>query len=81
MISAFAEEQTNLTDLKILDLNGNVLNQQFVDGKIQSLAVSETGDLFLLKRLQGEESIIYKWVTNIKHTVVILSSTLGINDG
>ncbi|VDK57806.1 unnamed protein product [Gongylonema pulchrum] len=61
IISAFAEEYSALTQLKIMDLSGQVISEQFIDGKIQSLAVSDSGELFLTKRLQGDEdSVIFK---------------------
>lgn len=43
-------------------MDGNVVNQHIMDGKIQSLAVNSNGDLFLTKQpVFGEElSCIYK---------------------
>jgi hypothetical protein len=35
-------------------------HEHFVDGKIQSLAVTADGDLFMTKQPVGDESIIWR---------------------
>lgn len=59
-----SEDKANLTEFCILDLNGNVEHEQFIDGKIRSLAVNEKGELFLTKQFAvgSDESVIYKLV-------------------
>ncbi|KHN74471.1 Uncharacterized protein C45G9.5 [Toxocara canis] len=60
IIHAYAEEQSGTTELRIFDLSGNMLHEQFIDGKVFSLAISEEGDLYMTKQPFGEDSIIYK---------------------
>lgn len=60
MVHAFAEDQQCLTELRIFDLDGHILHEQFIDGKIQSLAVTSEGEVFSTKQMQGEDSIISK---------------------
>lgn len=60
MIYAYAEEQAAITELRIYDLNGEMFHEQFIDGKLFSLAISENGDMYMTKQPFGEDSIIYK---------------------
>ncbi|VDD94808.1 unnamed protein product [Enterobius vermicularis] len=60
VVHAFAEDQQCLTELRIFDLDGHILHEQFIDGKIQSLAVTSEGEVFSTKQMQGEDSIISK---------------------
>lgn len=60
IVHAFAEDQPRLTELRVFDLFGNMLHEQFIDGRVQSLAVSSKGDVFLTKQMQGEDSTIFK---------------------
>ncbi|KAI6213551.1 hypothetical protein M3Y94_00163400 [Aphelenchoides besseyi] len=56
------DDKAALTEFRILNLNGEVKHEQFFDGKIQSLAVNDEGEIFMTKQpVAGEdESIIYK---------------------
>lgn len=38
----------------------DIEHEQFIDGKIQSLAVNSNGDFFMTKQPSSDESIIYK---------------------
>uniref|UniRef100_A0A9J2PB77 Uncharacterized protein n=1 Tax=Ascaris lumbricoides TaxID=6252 RepID=A0A9J2PB77_ASCLU len=60
VIYAYAEEQAAITELRIYDLNGEMFHEQFIDGKLFSLAISENGDMYMTKQPFGEDSIIYK---------------------
>ncbi|CAG9537612.1 unnamed protein product [Cercopithifilaria johnstoni] len=59
IIYAYSECMSSLTLLKVMKLDGETISEQFVDGKIQSLSVNNRGDMFLTKRVKGEDSIIY----------------------
>uniref|UniRef100_A0A8R1TVR7 Uncharacterized protein n=1 Tax=Onchocerca volvulus TaxID=6282 RepID=A0A8R1TVR7_ONCVO len=59
IIYAYSEYMSGLTLLKILTLNGETVSEQFVDGRIQSLSVNDIGEMFLTKRIRGNDSIIY----------------------
>ncbi|VDN54474.1 unnamed protein product, partial [Dracunculus medinensis] len=59
IIFAFADDKAALTELRILNLSGEILSEQFIDGKVQSLTISNNGKFFITKQLQGEDSIIY----------------------
>jgi len=64
IIYAFCDDKSALSEFRILDLAGNELHEQFIDGKIQSLVGSSaTGDLFMTKQPTAEESTIFR--TNI----------------
>lgn len=60
IIYAFAEDQSGMTELRIFNLDGEMTHEQFIDGRVLSLAVSEDGDMFLTKQIQGEDSIIFR---------------------
>uniref|UniRef100_A0A915PSZ1 Uncharacterized protein n=1 Tax=Setaria digitata TaxID=48799 RepID=A0A915PSZ1_9BILA len=59
IIYAYSEYRSGLTLLKMLTLEGETINEQFLDGKIQSLSVNDGGELFLTKRIENDDSIIY----------------------
>ncbi|VBB32378.1 unnamed protein product [Acanthocheilonema viteae] len=59
IIYAYSECMSGLTLLKVMTLDGKTISEQFVDGKIQSLSVNDSGEMFLTKRPKGEDSIIY----------------------
>ncbi|VDN04725.1 unnamed protein product [Thelazia callipaeda] len=60
IIYAYSESVSGLTVLKILALDGALISEQFIDGKIQSLSVSGNGKIFLTKRAFGEDSVIFR---------------------
>ncbi|KAI1719478.1 putative 36.0 kDa protein C45G9.5 in chromosome III [Ditylenchus destructor] len=62
IIHVFTEDKAALTQFRILDLNGKIEHEQFIDGKIQSLAVNAEGDIFMTKQPMAgqDESMIYK---------------------
>uniref|UniRef100_A0A1I8A8S1 SGL domain-containing protein n=1 Tax=Steinernema glaseri TaxID=37863 RepID=A0A1I8A8S1_9BILA len=61
IVYATTEDKQKLTEFRIFDLEGNMQHESFIDGKIQNLVVSPSGDLFLTKQpTEAEESIIYK---------------------
>lgn len=62
IIHAQCEDQADLTEFRILDLDGKIQHEQFIDGKIQSLAVASNGDVFLTKQPPkgADEFFIYK---------------------
>ncbi|MFH4976628.1 hypothetical protein AB6A40_003337 [Gnathostoma spinigerum] len=60
IIYAFAEDKLGLTEFRIFNLNGDMEHEQFIDGKVVSLDISENGDIFMTKQPQGEDSIIYR---------------------
>jgi hypothetical protein len=62
IIHVQADDKGQLTEFRVLDLDGNIEHEQFIDGKIQSLAVNNNGDFFMTKQPSAgaEESIIYK---------------------
>lgn len=55
---------SDLTLLKVMTLDGETISEQFVDGRIQSLSMSDSGEMFLTKRVKGEDSIVYRYVIN-----------------
>ncbi|VIO98014.1 Hypothetical 36.0 kDa protein C45G9.5 in chromosome III, putative [Brugia malayi] len=59
IIYAYSEYMSGLTLLKVMTLDGETISEQFVDGKIQSLSVNDSGEMFLTKRVKGEDSIVY----------------------
>jgi len=65
IIHVQTDDKANLTEFRILNLDGDVEHEQFIDGKIQSVAANGNGDLFMTKQPEAgaDESIIYK--TNI----------------
>jgi hypothetical protein len=60
IVYVIAEDKS--TEFRILDLDGNIEHEQFLDGRIQSLAINSDGDIFITKQpnVGDEESIIYK---------------------
>uniref|UniRef100_A0AC34EZT8 Uncharacterized protein n=1 Tax=Panagrolaimus sp. ES5 TaxID=591445 RepID=A0AC34EZT8_9BILA len=62
VIHAQCEDVADITEFRILDLEGNIEHEQFIDGKIQSLAVSSNGAIFLTKQPAkgADEFFIYK---------------------
>lgn len=46
-----------------MTMDGEMISEQFIDGKIQSLSVNDSGEMFLTKRVKGEDSIVYRCVT------------------
>uniref|UniRef100_A0A915BP44 Uncharacterized protein n=1 Tax=Parascaris univalens TaxID=6257 RepID=A0A915BP44_PARUN len=63
VIYAYAEEEAAMTELRIFNLDGEMFHEQFIDGKLFSLAISENGDMYMTKQPFGDDSVIYK--TNI----------------
>ncbi|MCP9259742.1 hypothetical protein DINM_002945 [Dirofilaria immitis] len=59
IVYAYSEYMSGLTLLKILTLNGETISEQFIDGRIQSLSMNDAGEMFLTKRVQGNDSVIY----------------------
>uniref|UniRef100_A0A0N5A8F3 SGL domain-containing protein n=1 Tax=Syphacia muris TaxID=451379 RepID=A0A0N5A8F3_9BILA len=59
IIYASAEDQVGLTEFRVFDLSGNMLQECFIDGKVQGMAITSGGDLFLTKQVQGDESAIF----------------------
>lgn len=60
IIYAYSECMSGLTLFRVMTLDGKTISEQFVDGKIQSLSVNDDGEMFLTKRKEGEDSIIYR---------------------
>uniref|UniRef100_A0A7E4WDK0 SGL domain-containing protein n=1 Tax=Panagrellus redivivus TaxID=6233 RepID=A0A7E4WDK0_PANRE len=56
------EDKADLTEFRVLDLDGNVKHESFIDGKIQSLVIASSGDLYLTKQPPkgSEDFFIYK---------------------
>lgn len=56
------DDKAALSEYRLLDLNGNVLHEYFIDGKINCLTINESGELFMTKQRlkEEEESIIFK---------------------
>ena len=57
--------ETAQTKFRILNLDGGVEQEHTMDGKIRSLAVSSTGDLFMTKQFEksgADKSTIFKCV-------------------
>jgi hypothetical protein len=67
VIHAQCEDMADLTEFRILDLEGNIEHEQFIDGKIQSLAISSNGEIFLTKQPAkgAEEFFIYKTTIDV----------------
>lgn len=57
------DDKAALSEYRLLDLNGNVLHEYFIDGKINCLTINESGELFMTKQRlkEEEESIIFKY--------------------
>lgn len=62
IIHVQTDDKAALTEFRVLDLNGEIEHEQFIDGKIQSLAVNSDGEFFMTKQpaAGSDESIIYK---------------------
>ena len=63
IVHAQTEDKEAVIEFRIYSLDGNLEHEQFIDGKIQGLAINpETGDIFMTKQPQvGEdESVIFK---------------------
>lgn len=62
VVYVMTEDKAALTEFRILDLDGDIKHEQFIDGKIQSLAINTNGDIFMTKQpvAGADESIIYK---------------------
>ncbi|CAD5232496.1 unnamed protein product [Bursaphelenchus xylophilus] len=51
----------DLTEFRILNLDGSVETESFIDGKVQSFVINTKGDMFLTKQpVAGDEFLIYK---------------------
>ncbi|VDK81938.1 unnamed protein product [Litomosoides sigmodontis] len=59
IIYAYSECMSGLTLFRVMTLDGETISEQFVDGKIRSLSLNDGGEMFLTKRVRGEDSIIY----------------------
>lgn len=55
-------------------MDGEMISEQFIDGKIQSLSVNDSGEMFLTKRVKGEDSIVYRCVTKQWISVISVQS-------
>ncbi|KAI6189916.1 hypothetical protein M3Y97_00060100 [Aphelenchoides bicaudatus] len=60
IIHVQTDDKSALTEFRLLSLDGEIQHEQFIDGKIQSLAVSSNGDVFMTKQPNSDESVIYK---------------------
>ncbi|KAK0410422.1 hypothetical protein QR680_005123 [Steinernema hermaphroditum] len=60
IIYAITEDKQKLTEFRIFDLEGNMQHESFIDGKIQNMVVSPSGDVFMTKQPDSDESIIYR---------------------
>jgi hypothetical protein len=62
IIHVQTDDKAELTEFRVLDLDGQINHEQFIDGKIQSLAVNDNGEFFMTKQptAGADESIIYK---------------------
>uniref|UniRef100_A0A915D875 Uncharacterized protein n=1 Tax=Ditylenchus dipsaci TaxID=166011 RepID=A0A915D875_9BILA len=62
IIYVMTEDKANLTEFRVLDLDGKIEHEQFIDGKVQSLTVDQEGNIFMTKQpsLGTTDSIIYK---------------------
>ncbi|CAJ0564940.1 unnamed protein product, partial [Mesorhabditis spiculigera] len=60
IIHTTADDNDKMTELRFFDLEGNQKHEQFIDGLVQSLAVSPDGTMYISKQPRGEEYCIYK---------------------
>ncbi|CAJ0962838.1 unnamed protein product, partial [Mesorhabditis belari] len=60
IVYTMADDNSKLTEFRILDLNGEKKHEQFIDGLVQSLVISPNGTMYISKQLQGEDSIVFK---------------------
>ncbi|KAI3422118.1 hypothetical protein GPALN_012651 [Globodera pallida] len=68
IIYMYGEDKSDLTEFKVLSLDGTVEHQHFIDGKVQSLAVSQNGELFMTKQ-QTSDNESFIWRSHIDHPV------------
>ncbi|CAJ0942805.1 unnamed protein product, partial [Mesorhabditis belari] len=62
IIHTTADDNEKITEMRFFEYDGTKKHEQFIDGLIQSLVVSESGIMYITKQLKlhGESSIIYK---------------------
>uniref|UniRef100_A0A914DL16 Uncharacterized protein n=1 Tax=Acrobeloides nanus TaxID=290746 RepID=A0A914DL16_9BILA len=62
IVYVLTEDQEGTAEFRILDLDGNIEHEQFIEGKIQSLAINNNGEIFMTKQPAkgAEEFLIYK---------------------
>jgi len=51
---AFSDDKAT-TDFRILNLDGEIQHQQFIDGRVQSMAVSPSGEVYMTKQVGPNE--------------------------
>ncbi|CAI4228867.1 unnamed protein product [Auanema sp. JU1783] len=60
IIYTSAEDQLKTTEMKFYTLNGELKTEQYIDGLLFSLVITENGDIYFSKQPEGKDSSIYK---------------------
>ncbi|KJH45531.1 hypothetical protein DICVIV_08409 [Dictyocaulus viviparus] len=55
-----AEDKEQMTELRFFTLSGEMTHEQFIDGLVISLTISDDGDMFISKQPTGSSSVIYR---------------------